>query len=122
MKVFYITDYAPYSSDTCKNCKGSREMKKLLLQRTIHNTYFDPMHFNVTLDKGFAAAVESQFLASANFLFLCGGGGYQSQIAARFTSLQQRKNMDYRQKNIFRVCIDDADVSRLLRQSLTPGT
>lgn len=115
LKMIYITDYAPYSSDTCKNCRGARDIKIYLHQRNIYNTYFDPVRFNVTLDSGFAAAVESQFLASANFLFLCGGGGYQNQIGTRFLDLKRKMTTDFGHKNIFRVCNDDEDISRLLR-------
>lgn len=111
LKFIYITDYGPYSSDTCKRCRGSRDVKTYLLQRNIDITYFDPIHFNMTLDKGFAAAVESQFLSSASFLFLCGGGGYQSQIATRFQALKQKMNT----KTVFRVCNNDSSISTLLK-------
>lgn len=122
LKVFYIADFAPYSSDTCKNCRGAKDVKKLFLQRNIYNTYFDPLHFNVTLDNGLAAAVESQFLASANFLFLCGGGGYQTQITARFLDVKHKTNTDYKHKDVFKVCNDDTDVSRLLKLGTTAGS
>ena len=120
LKFFYFTDYAPYSSDTCKNCRGAREIRKHLSERNIHNTYFDPLHFNLTTDHGFAAAVESQFMASADFLFLCGGGGYQSQISARLLEL----NSELGEKNIIKVCSGDEDVTRVLKlrsNDLTSG-
>ena len=123
LRFVYVTDYAPYSSDTCRKCRGSKEIKKLLLGRNIHTTYFDPSRFNVTLDKGLAAAVEAQFLASADFLFLCGGGGFQSQIATRF--LESRGKSATR---LFRVCNDDQDITRVLSKhganepTIPPGT
>ena len=115
VKFFYFTDYSPYSSDTCKNnCKGSKEIRQSLIGVNITTTFFDPAHFNLTIDSGFAAAVESQFLASANFLFLCGGGGYQTRISARF---QDSKN---RHKDIFKVCTDDNDIYGLIEPKRRP--
>lgn len=128
LKFFFITDYAPYSSDTCKKCRGARSTRKFLLQRDVQNTYFDPVDFNVTVDNGLAAAVESQFMASADFLLLCGGGGFQTQVANRFLDLkQQQARTDSRHKNIFKVCSEDHDISRVLglgssSDDLTPGT
>ena len=123
LRLIYITDYGPYSSDTCKKCRGSRDIKQFFLDRGIHITYFDPANFNVTVDSGFAAAVESHFLASASFLFLCGGGGYQNQISARFEDLKYRTQAN--DKDIFRVCSEDSDIHRLLKlhqKNLTSGT
>lgn len=119
VKFFYFTDYSPYSSDTCKNnCKGSKEIKQSLIGANITTTFFDPAHFNnLTIDSGFAAAVESQFLASANFLFLCGGGGYQTRISARF---QDMRNSNDRHKDIFKVCTDDMDIYRLINPKKLP--
>ena len=127
LKVFYFTDYGPFSSDTCKKCRGSRDVQKFFRDRNIHPTYFNPAHFNVTIDSGFAAAVESQFLASANFLFLCGGGGYQNQISTRFNSLKRRAGFGRRDKTIYKVCGEEGDILRLLKQqqhpqNLTSGT
>lgn len=124
IRFVYVTDYGLYSSDTCKKCRGSRDVKQFFLDRNIRNTYFDPAHFNVTIDSGFAAAVESQFLASANFLFLCGGGGYQNQISTRFDDLKYRTHSNDKEKAIFRVCNDDSDIHRLLKlhQNITSGT
>lgn len=118
VKFFYFTDYSPYSSDTCKNnCKGSKEIKQSLIGENITATFFDPAHFNLTIDSGFAAAVESQFLASANFLFLCGGGGYQTRISARF---QDMRHSNDRHKDIFKVCTDDNDIYRLINPQTLP--
>lgn len=122
MKFIYITDYGPYSSDTCRKCRGSKDMRKFLRRRNISPSYFEPSFFNVTNDTGFAAAVESQFISSASFLFLCGGGGYQNQIASRFQELKRhRSSMNRtsggnRQRGVFRVCIYDEDIHALLRK------
>ena len=122
LKFVYITDYGPYSSDTCRKCKGAKEVYKHLLNRGIHTVYFDPAQFNFTVDSGFAAAVESHFLASASVLFLCGGGGYQGQISARFLSTEHNTLTTNDGGNIFRVCSDDNDVSKLTKPSnLTSG-
>ncbi len=122
MRFIYLTDYNPHSSDTCKNCRGSRYVKKYLHKNGITATYFEPSHFNMTLDNGFAAAVDSQFLASANFLFLCGGGGYQGQISARFHKLkQQGTDSNSGEKKLFHVCNEDKKISKLIsRESWTP--
>lgn len=122
LKFIYITDYGPYSSDTCKKCRGSRDIKQFFLDRDIRITYFDPAHFNVTIDSGFAAAVESHFLASASFLFLCGGGGYQNQIGTRFDDLKYKTHSSDKEKNIYRICNEDSNILRLLKpQYLTSG-
>ena len=118
-RFVYITDYGPYSSDTCRRCRGSKDVKKFLQRRNITPLHFEPSHFNITNDTGLAAAVESQFISSANFLFLCGGGGYQNQIATRFLMLKHRQSKlartegNGRQLEIFRVCSDDDDIQSL---------
>lgn len=126
LKFVYITDYSPYSSDTCKRCRGSRDIKQFFLDRNINITYFDPARFNVTVDSGFAAAVESHFLASASFLFLCGGGGYQNQISTRFDDLKYETRLTDKEKTVFRICNEDSDILRLLKppppKDLTSGT
>lgn len=116
MRFIYVTDYGPYSSDTCRKCRGSKDMKRFLHKRNISPVYFEPSHFNITNDTGVAAAVESQFMSSASFLFLCGGGGYQHQIASRFQLNRQSSMTDTRAKpkRIFRVCNDDNDIHTLL--------
>lgn len=116
LRFIYVTDYSPYSSDTCKKCRGSRDVRQLLQDRSIRTTYFDPAHFNVTVDSGLAAAVESHFLSSASFLLLCGGGGYQNQIRSRFILKQNTHSATDREKAVLRVCIEDSDISRVLKQ------
>lgn len=115
LRFIYITDYGPYSSDTCKKCRGSRGIKKYLFRKKIETTYFDPVNFNMTLDSGFAAAVESHFMASANYLFLCGGGGYQNQIATRFQEQKHKMKTSDARKKMFKVCSDDGDISKALK-------
>ena len=122
MKFIYITDYGPYSSDTCRKCRGSKDVRRFLLKRNITPLYFEPSRFNLTNDTGLAAAVESQFISSASFLFLCGGGGYQNQIASRFQQMKHHQSSltetssIARQKRIFRVCNDDNDIHALLNK------
>lgn len=118
LRVVYLADYSPYSSDTCKRCKGSKDIKLLLWARNIQTTYFDPAHLNATVvDSGFAAAVESHFLASSSFLLLCGGGGYQNQVAARFERLKFKTHSTDRDKEFFRVCAEDKEILRLINNS-----
>jgi hypothetical protein len=114
-RFYYFTDYGPYSSDTCKRCRGSKDIKQFFQDRGILITYFDPAKFNVTVDSGFAAAVESEFLASASFLLLCGGGGYQNQISTRFEELKYRTHSNDKEKAIFRVCSEDRDIHKILK-------
>ncbi len=122
LKIVYITDYGPYSSDTCRKCKGAKDVYKFLLRRNIETTYFDPAQFNATLDSGFAAAVESQFISSASVLFLCGGGGYQTQIAARFLDndhkTAQTTDNSSRSRDVFKVCSEDGDISKLFKSAI----
>ena len=115
LRFIYITDYGPYSSDTCKKCRGSIDIKKYLKKLGIHPTYFEPALFNVTIDNGVAAAVESQFLSSANFLFLLGGGGYQNLIANRFQEKKRKMTASNKQKILFKVCSNDSDINRLFK-------
>lgn len=122
MRFIYITDYGPYSSDTCRKCRGSKDVKRFLHKKNITPSYFEPSYFNMTNDTGFAASVEAQFMSSASFLFLCGGGGYQNQIATRFQILKRRRSSvtktsgDAREKGIFKVCNDDNEIHTLLRK------
>ena len=121
MRFVYITDYGPFSSDTCKKCRGSKDVKRYLHKMHITPVYFDPSHFNMTNDTGLAAAVESQFMSSASYLFLCGGGGYQNQIAARFQELRRHRSSSATRSGsgilrIYRVCNDDNEIVALLKK------
>lgn len=123
MKFIYITDYGPFSSDTCKKCRGSKDVRRFLHKKHISPVYFDPSRFNMTMDTGLAAAVESQFMSSASYLFLCGGGGYQNQIATRFLELKRRKSGSINKsgsgrQRIYRVCNDDSDIVTLLKKRI----
>ena len=120
LKFVFFTDYGPYSSDTCRNCRGSRDVRKYLYKRGIEPIHFEPSNFNVTFDSGFAAAVESQFLTSASHLFLCGGGGYQNQIATRFQDSTHKMTTASTiglQRRIYRVCNSDSDINKLLKDN-----
>lgn len=111
LKFVHFTDYGPYSSDTCRKCRGGREIWRYLKEGGVTPKHFDPVQFNVTVDNGFAAAVESHFISSASFLFLCGGGGFQTQMATRFRMAKHQAD----DANIFRICSNDSDITRLLK-------
>lgn len=107
-----LVDYGPYSSDTCKKCRGSTEMRRLLRKWHVKPLpHFDPTVTGASEDSGFAAAVEMELLVHGEYLILCGGGAFQSQAALRFL---KRNPKDGRQR-LFRVCLDDPSVQRVMR-------
>ena len=111
MTVVYLVDYGPYSSDTCKKCRGSAEMKRILRKWQIKTlAHFDPVLAGSSEDSGFAAAVEMELLAHGDYLVLCGGGAFQGQAALRFL---KRNPKDGRQR-LFRVCVDDKSVQSVM--------
>jgi len=120
VKFVYITDYGPFSSDTCKKCRGSKDVRRFLYRKHITPKYFSPSHYNMINDTGLAAAVESQFMSSANYLFLCGGGAYQNQIATRFQEKRHKfgRSAGHGKKRIYSICNDDSDILELLKKKL----
>ena len=110
MTVVYLVDYGLYSSDTCRKCRGSAEMKRMLRKWQIKTLpHFDPVLAGSSDDSGFAAAVEMELLAHGEYLVLCGGGAFQGQAALRFL---KRNPKDGRQR-LFRVCVDDKSVQEV---------
>ncbi len=108
LSVVYITDYGPYSSDTCKHCKsGVRITKWIQEQRGVKELQFDPMSMHLPADSGLAAAVETNVMASARYLIVCGGGSFQSQVINNFHKHQRDNDAKGR---IFKVCTDDGNV------------
>ena len=121
VKFIYVTDYGPFSSDTCKKCRGSKDVRRFLNRRRIIPRYFNPSHYNMINDTGLAAAAESQFMSSANYLFLCGGGAYQNQIATRFQKQKRHRfggSAGHGKKRIFSICNDDGDILALLKKKI----
>ena len=106
-----LVDYGPYSSDTCKKCRGSTEMRRLLRKWHVKTLpHFDPVVTGASEDSGFAAAVEMELLVHGEYLVLCGGGAFQSQAALRFL---KRNPKDGRHR-LFRVCVDDPSVRKAM--------
>lgn len=105
--VLYITDYGPYSSDTCRHCKSGERLVSWLKQRGDHQVTVDPIKYNLPPDSGLAAVIEANFLASARYLFVCGGGAFQKQVISRFLSKHKGKNPG---NALFRVCTEDSDL------------
>lgn len=108
MPVIDMTDFGPYSSDTCKTCWSAKMAWKMYEKSGIKLVQFDPAHFNATVDRGFASAVDMELLASASYLVLCGGGSFQNQAALRF--LKNGKPND----RLSQVCTTDSSVGDLL--------
>lgn len=111
MTVVYLVDYGPYSSDTCRKCRGSAEMKRILRKWQIKTlSHFDPVSAGSSEDSGFAAAVEMELLAHGDYLVLCGGGAFQGQAALRFL----KRNPKEGRQRLFRVCVDDKSVQSVM--------
>ena len=100
----YITDYGPYSSDTCKHCKSGERVLDWLKRRGDHQLQFDPLQYDLPIDSGLAAAIEANVLASARYLLVCGGGAFQKQVTTRFLRKQRAGN------SLFKVCTEDSDL------------
>lgn len=79
----FVTDYGPFGSDSCKNCRGARLVKKVLEDYGIQPTRFDPLRHGVPPDSGFVSLVEMNTLLQSRYLILVGGGAYQKQMTMR---------------------------------------
>lgn len=108
LSIVYITDYGPYSSDTCQRCKSGIKISKWLEEQNVTEMKFDPTTFNLPSDSGFAAAVEVNVLASAKYLIVCGGGAFQSQVISAFYRHHRNSNAGNR---IVKVCTMDSDLT-----------
>lgn len=106
----YITDYGPYSSDTCKHCRSGERILDWLRKQGDHQLQFDPLQYDLPVDSGLAAAVEANVLASARYLFVCGGGAFQKQVTTRFL---RKHRFGEAGNSLFRVCTEDSDFVRV---------
>lgn len=110
LSVVYITDYGPYSSDTCRQCKSGIQISGWMKERGIEEVKFDPLSVNLPPDSGFAAAVETNVLASAKYLIVCGGGAFQTQVITNFHALHRMNysHTDPSSRSLHSVCTDDS--------------
>ena len=114
LTVIDMTDFGPYSSDTCRTCWSAKSAANKYKELGIKPIHFDPVLFNLPVDRGFASAVDVELLASSSYLVLCGGGAFQNQAALRF--LKSGKTKD----RLIQVCTTDGSVSDVLKsQSLS---
>ena len=104
--VVYLLDTGPYSSDTCRSCRGGREMRELLQGEGLAVTTFDPVEYSLPADSGLAAAVEASLLSAASYLVLCGGGGFQNQVALGFLAHRMKREL-------FQVCHTEGSLKAL---------
>lgn len=111
LSTLFITDYGPYSTDTCKACRARRTMEKLVKQYKITPVHYDPTVMGDPPDSGFAAAVEMNLLARSRYLILIGGGAFQNQAALRLVKVHEG---DFRDLGVFHVCTDDRGVQKVL--------
>ena len=109
MTIIDMTDFGPYSSDTCRTCWSAVTARKMYKQLGIKSIHFDPTLFGAPIDRGFASAVDVDLLASSSYLVLCGGGAFQNQVARRF--LRSGKTND----RLIQVCMTDSAVSDILK-------
>ena len=105
MNIIDMTDFGPYSSDTCRTCKSALVAGGMYKDEGIKSVYFDPANFDAPHDRGFASAVDVELLASSSYLVLCGGGAFQNQAALRF--LANGKTRD----RLIQVCMTDSSVN-----------
>ena len=110
LTVIDMTDFGPYSSDTCRNCWSAKVATDKYKELGIEPIHFDPALFtNVPIDRGFASAVDVEMLASSSYLVLCGGGAFQSQAALRFLKSGRTKD------RLIQVCTTDGSVRDVLK-------
>ena len=105
-----MTDFGPYSSDTCRTCWSAKSAWKKYQELGIEPIHFDPTLFKLPADRGFASAVDVEVLASSSYLVLCGGGAFQNQAALRF--LKSGKTKD----RLIQVCSTDGAVSDVIKK------
>ena len=97
-----FTDYGPYGSDSCFECRGAKTVQQFLQVYGITPVHFDPSIYNAYQDSGFVAAVEMELLSKAQEIILVGGGAFQKQIALRI-----QKHKKQASNRAFHVCWDD---------------
>ena len=109
LSLIYITDYGPYSSDTCKHCGSGSYVLKWIESQNAEQLQFDPTEYSLPADSGLAAAVEADVLAFAKYLVVCGGGAFQAQVVEKFHREHRHTNAG---RHVTRVCTEDSDLSR----------
>ena len=109
LTVIDMTDFGPYSSDTCRDCWSAKMASNKYEQLAIEPVHFDPASFNVPIDRGFASAVDVELLASSSYLVLSGGGAFQNQAALRFLKNGRTKD------RLIQLCTTDGQVRDTLK-------
>ena len=109
LSLIYITDYGPYSSDTCRHCSSGSHVVKWIKSQNAEQLQFDPTEYGLPADSGLAAAVEANVLAFAKYLVVCGGGAFQAQVVEKFHREHRHTNA---RRRITRVCTEDSDLYR----------
>ncbi len=98
ISTLFFTDYGPFGSDSCRNCKGAKIVQSLFHQYGIKPTSFDPVEYGIPSDSGYVSLVEMNALTQSQYLILVGGGAYQRQ-----TTMQIGDNV----RKVYSVCWDD---------------
>ena len=101
-----ITDYGPFGSDSCRNCRGARAVKNIFQQNGISPSLFDPLFYGAPSDTGFVSLVEMNTLLQSRYLILVGGGAYQKQMASRVADSTHSEHAVL-VKEVYFVCWDD---------------
>ena len=109
LTVVDMTDFGPYSSDTCRSCWSAKMASDKYRELGIEPIHFDPALFNVPIDRGFASAIDVELLASSSYLVLSGGGAFQNQAALRFLKSGRTKD------RLIQVCTTDGSVRDVLK-------
>lgn len=130
MRAMVFVDYGKQGSNSCRNCRGAKFLKRDLRERRITPVHFDSQRHNAVSDAGFAAMVEMSALSKAKHLVLVGGGAFQKQTALEFKSQsmhgtdpvlqsQLQVNQKRRKRSVYRVCWED--LGRVKRLRLPQG-
>ena len=98
VSALFFTDYGPYGSDSCRNCKGAKIVQSLFYQNGIKPASFDPVEYGAPSDSGYVSLVEMNALTRSQYLILVGGGAYQRQM-----TMQIGKDV----RKVYSVCWDD---------------
>ncbi len=107
LSFVYITDYGLYSSDTCKRCKSGMRVSEWTKKQGTEELKFDPKSVSLPADSGLAAAVETNVLASAKYLIVCGGGAFQAQVVTNFHALHGDSNTESR---LYSICTEESNI------------
>ncbi len=110
LSFVYITDFGLYGSDSCKSCRSGLRVSNWTKQRGIEELKFDPTSMDLPADSGLAAAVETNVLASAKYLVVCGGGAFQGQVVTNFRALHSDSDIESR---LYPVCTENGNIPRV---------